>query len=209
VGRHFSVCSIQGQCAIIMFDVTSRVTYKNVPNWHRDLTRVCENIPIVLCGNKVRRHSSLYFHMRCTCGLGEGEMADLCVGCVTAGGDQGPEGEAEADRVPPEEEPAVLRHLGQEQLQLREALPLARPEAHRVRTPVRSPCSVPCSGVPDVALTCLWLCSWLCSDNELHFVEAPALAPPEVVYDQADMAKYETELTEAAAMPLPDDEDDL
>lgn len=46
--------SIQGQCAIIMFDVTSRITYKNVPNWHRDLTRVCENIPIVLCGNKVR-----------------------------------------------------------------------------------------------------------------------------------------------------------
>ena len=36
-----------------MFDVTSRVTYKNVPNWHRDLIRVCENIPIVLCGNKV------------------------------------------------------------------------------------------------------------------------------------------------------------
>ena len=44
---------IQGQCAIIMFDVTSRVTYKNVPSWHRDLVRVCENIPIVLCGNKV------------------------------------------------------------------------------------------------------------------------------------------------------------
>merc|ERR1712212_278454 len=41
---------IQGQCAIIMFDVTSRVTYKNVPNWHRDLVRVCENIPIVLTG---------------------------------------------------------------------------------------------------------------------------------------------------------------
>jgi hypothetical protein len=35
-----------------MFDVTSRITYKNVPNWHRDLTRVCENIPIVLVGNK-------------------------------------------------------------------------------------------------------------------------------------------------------------
>jgi len=44
---------IQGKCAIIMFDVTSRVTYKNVANWHRDLVRVCENIPIVLCGNKV------------------------------------------------------------------------------------------------------------------------------------------------------------
>merc|ERR1712029_935429 len=44
---------INGQCGIIMFDVTSRITYKNVPNWHRDLVRVCENIPIVLTGNKV------------------------------------------------------------------------------------------------------------------------------------------------------------
>jgi len=44
---------IKGQCAIIMFDVTSRITYKNVPNWHRDIARVCENIPIVLVGNKV------------------------------------------------------------------------------------------------------------------------------------------------------------
>lgn len=44
---------LQGQCGIIMFDVTSKITYKNVPNWHRDLERVCENIPIVLCGNKV------------------------------------------------------------------------------------------------------------------------------------------------------------
>lgn len=42
-----------GQCAIVMFDVTARVTYKNVPNWHRDLVRVCENIPMVLVGNKV------------------------------------------------------------------------------------------------------------------------------------------------------------
>ena len=50
--HHFMFYFI-GQCAIIMFDVTSRVTYKNVPNWHRDLVRVCENIPIVLCGNKV------------------------------------------------------------------------------------------------------------------------------------------------------------
>merc|ERR1712028_207428 len=44
---------IQGQCAIIMFDVTGRITYKNVPVWYRDLMRVCENIPIVLVGNKV------------------------------------------------------------------------------------------------------------------------------------------------------------
>jgi len=43
---------IEGDAAIIMFDVTARVTYKSVPHWHKDLTRVCENIPIVLCGNK-------------------------------------------------------------------------------------------------------------------------------------------------------------
>ena len=59
-----------GQCAVIMFDVTSRVTYKNVPNWHRDLTRVCENIPIVLCGNKVDikdrkvKAKSIVFHRK-------------------------------------------------------------------------------------------------------------------------------------------------
>ena len=67
---------IGGQCGIIMFDVTSRITYKNVPKWHRDLIRVCENVPIVLVGNKVdvkdrkvkakqityhRRHNLQYF----------------------------------------------------------------------------------------------------------------------------------------------------
>jgi GTP-binding nuclear protein Ran len=36
-----------------MFDVCSRITYKNVPKWYKDLTRVCENVPIVLVGNKV------------------------------------------------------------------------------------------------------------------------------------------------------------
>ena len=28
---------IGGQAAIIMFDVTARVTYKSVPHWHKDL----------------------------------------------------------------------------------------------------------------------------------------------------------------------------
>lgn len=36
-----------------MFDVTTRITYKNVPKWYKDLTRICDNIPIVLVGNKV------------------------------------------------------------------------------------------------------------------------------------------------------------
>jgi len=44
---------IGAHCGIIMFDVCSRVTYKNVTKWYKELTRVCEGIPIVLVGNKV------------------------------------------------------------------------------------------------------------------------------------------------------------
>lgn len=36
-----------------MFDVTSRITYENVPNWHHGIRQTCEGIPIMLCGNKV------------------------------------------------------------------------------------------------------------------------------------------------------------
>jgi GTP-binding nuclear protein Ran len=43
----------EGQCAIIMFEVTARQSYKNVPSWHRDIVRDCDHIPMVLCGNKV------------------------------------------------------------------------------------------------------------------------------------------------------------
>ncbi|KAI3848711.1 hypothetical protein MKX03_025085 [Papaver bracteatum] len=53
VGLAMISCNIHGQCAIIMFDVTARLTYNNVPEWHKDLCRACEGIPIVLCGNKV------------------------------------------------------------------------------------------------------------------------------------------------------------
>lgn len=36
-----------------MFDVTARITYKNVPRWYSDVKRICDNIPMVLLGNKV------------------------------------------------------------------------------------------------------------------------------------------------------------
>ena len=35
------------------------LVWQNVPNWHRDIVRVCENIPIVLVGNKVGRAAGL------------------------------------------------------------------------------------------------------------------------------------------------------
>ncbi|KAK4312264.1 hypothetical protein Pmani_016277 [Petrolisthes manimaculis] len=39
--------------AIIFFEVTSRITYKNIPNWHKDIQRLQPDIPVVLCANKV------------------------------------------------------------------------------------------------------------------------------------------------------------
>uniref|UniRef100_A0A1A9WJV6 Uncharacterized protein n=1 Tax=Glossina brevipalpis TaxID=37001 RepID=A0A1A9WJV6_9MUSC len=38
---------------IIMFDVTSRIRYKNLLHRYTDLIWACENIAIVLCGNMV------------------------------------------------------------------------------------------------------------------------------------------------------------
>ncbi len=38
----------RSNCAIIMFDVSNRNTYTNVPNWYREIARVCDHIPIAL-----------------------------------------------------------------------------------------------------------------------------------------------------------------
>ncbi|GKB22232.1 GTP-binding nuclear protein Ran-3 [Tanacetum coccineum] len=35
---------VHGHCAIIMFDVTARITYKNVPSWHCDICRYEEEL---------------------------------------------------------------------------------------------------------------------------------------------------------------------
>ena len=61
---------IQAQYSIIMFDVTLRVTCKNVPNWHSDVIRLCANILIVLYGSKVDikdgkiKAKSIVFHWK-------------------------------------------------------------------------------------------------------------------------------------------------
>jgi GTP-binding nuclear protein Ran len=44
---------IQANAGVIFFDLTSRLTYKNVPTWFKDLARVAGTIPMVLIGNKV------------------------------------------------------------------------------------------------------------------------------------------------------------
>lgn len=44
---------VHAHCALVMFDVTSRITYINVPKWFQDIRRACGDIPCVLLGNKV------------------------------------------------------------------------------------------------------------------------------------------------------------
>ena len=46
-------------------------------------------------------------------------------------------------------------------------------------------------------------------DPNLVFVESPALKPPEVVIDQSTVAQYEAELASAQNVPLPDEDEDL
>lgn len=138
---------VQGECAIIMFDVTSRITYKNVPTWYRNLRRMCgENIPIVLTGNHV-------------------EIKDRKV------------------------EAKQIFHRKQN-LQYYD---ISTKSNHNVEKPF------------------LYFARKLSGDNQLHFVEAPALMPLEfVVFDDEIKRKYEAEIAAATAMPLSeDDEEDI
>lgn len=48
-----------------------------------------------------------------------------------------------------------------------------------------------------------------CRDANLQFVEQPALQPPEFVINQADQQRFQQEIEAAAAVPLPDEDDDL
>ena len=155
---------IQGQCGIIMFDVTSRITYKNVPNWHRDLERVCENIPIVLCGNKVDVKVSL--------------LPDFALICST----DAPLFRLQERKV---KTGAVTFHR-KKNLQYFE---ISAKSNYNFEKPF------------------LWLARKLVGANNLEFVAAPALAPPEVQVDPNLMAQYQKELQAAEQAPLPDDDD--
>jgi GTP-binding nuclear protein Ran len=128
-----------------MFDVTSRITYRSVPNWHRDLTRVCENVPVVLCGNKV-------------------EVKDRKV------------------------KAKQITFHRKKNLQYFE---ISAKMNYQFEKPF------------------IWLAKKLSGNPEVKFVEAPALKPPEAQIDMKDMERYQQELDAAAAMPLPEDDDDL
>ncbi len=46
--RSLMSTSIQAQAAVLFFDTTSRVTYKNIPKWHADVSRICPDATFVL-----------------------------------------------------------------------------------------------------------------------------------------------------------------
>jgi GTP-binding nuclear protein Ran len=54
----------------------------------------------------------------------------------------------------------------------------------------------------------LYLARKLTNEAQLAFVEAPALAPPEVAIDLAAQQQAEAEMNAASAVALPDDDDD-
>ena len=110
----------------------------------RDLSRVCENIPIVLCGNKV-------------------DIKDRKV------------------------KPTQVTFHRKKNLQYFE---LSAKGNYNFEKPF------------------LWLAKKLVGDNDLRFVEAPAIRPPEVEVDMNDQAAYQQQLNEAAECPIPDDGDD-
>jgi len=136
---------INGQAAIIMFDVTARLTYKRVPNWYRDITRVCENIPIVLVGNKV----------------------DIKDRKVT---------------------PKQITFHRKKNLQYYD---ISAKSNYNFEKPF------------------LYLARRLVNDQNLQFVEAPALQPPEFNVDENLMQEYQRQQTEALQHQIPDDDEEI
>ncbi|KMP09607.1 GTP-binding nuclear protein GSP1/Ran [Coccidioides immitis RMSCC 2394] len=56
---------INGQCGIIMFDVTSRITYKNVPSWHRQkLTHITGDLTRVDVKERKVKAKTITFHRK-------------------------------------------------------------------------------------------------------------------------------------------------
>lgn len=135
---------IGGHCGIIMFDVCSRITYQNVPKWYKDLVRVCENIPIVLVGNKVDvkdrkvKAKQITFHRK--------------------------------------------KNLQYYDISAKSNYQFEKPF--------------------------IWLLRRLIGDPNLVLVEAPVLAPTEVVIDADQLRQIEQETNDAANMEFPEGDDD-
>ena len=175
---------INGQCAIIMFDVTARMTYKNVPNWHRDIVRVCETIPIVLCGNKVG------YPLRAV--SFSGFSTDIFHRWMS-----------KTVKLKRNKSTSIERRIF--------SIMRSRPaRTTNSRSHFRQAPAWISINLISYLLTLnwrQWLAKKLVGDPNLFFVESPALAPPEVAIDEAMMKQYTEQLEEANQIALPDEDD--
>ncbi|RHN63894.1 putative enoyl-CoA hydratase [Medicago truncatula] len=126
------ISNTQGQCAIIMFDVTARLTYKNVPTWHGDITRSVD------VKNRQIKAKQVIFHRK--------------------------------------------KNLQYYEISAKSNYNFEKPF--------------------------LYLAKKLAGNMNLHFVEMPALAPPEVAFDIAAQESIEQEICMPAFQPLPDGDDE-
>jgi len=133
---------IGGNAAIIMFDVTARVTYKSVPLWYKDLVRVCEKIPIVLCGNKV-------------------DCKDRTI---------------------------KPKDIGFHRKHTLQYYDISAKSNYNFEKPF------------------IYICRKLTGNPNCHFVEAPALRPPELLMDSQQIKLLETQRKLADESLLPDDD---
>ena len=108
-----------------MFDVTSRLTYKNVPTWHRDLCRSGPGWARAAAGGRDGRgapllvpRSAAWAHARSAqllpdrpCDMQRVREHPHC-SLRQQGGRQEPAGQAQAGHLPPQEEPAGAQQGG-------------------------------------------------------------------------------------------------
>jgi hypothetical protein len=162
---------------------------------------VCENIPIVLCGNKVdvknrqvkpkqvtfhRKKNLQYYEISAKSNYNYEKpflyLARKLVGCAGARGGRGARVRRAALSGP-------AGAAGRVCCPRRTSLHAAAPSPH---SPPLCPFQQPTTH----------------SDPQLQFVEEVALPPPEVQIDLAEQERNERELAEAVNAPLPADDDD-
>ena len=56
---------ISADAALIFFDVTSRISFKNAAWWKNEFKKVCPDAPVILCGNKVDVEGSRKVSLLC------------------------------------------------------------------------------------------------------------------------------------------------
>lgn len=176
---------IMGQAAILMFDVTSRATYQDIPNWYRDVMRVCECIPMVLCGNKVDCSVDPAWRKR-------KQEREQALKEAEKNGVTLPKEPIDDQDAPPSMRAVKPKHITFHRKKNLQYYDISAKSNYNFEKPF------------------LWLARRLLNDRDLVFVDAPPLgAPNPISLSREKMQEYERELQAVSSMPLPDDDDEL